>query len=168
MSMMGNFFRTDAKTIQQIQRGELFLGDLVYGKNGEMARDDILSVDKSWHAIHFTLSGRVWDSTNDPLSKMIISGNFVNDEDMGYGPAMLVTDEEVCDINNDLKMVSEDWFREKFSISDMCDNEVYPTAFWSVEDDDEIFDYIYTFFRDVIDFYKKAESNKQCVLFYVN
>ena len=170
MSMIGNFFRTDNKTVQEIQKGELFLFDLVYDENGIIDDDSILTIDKAWHAIHFALSGVVWDcdSTNDPLSKVVVSGNFVNDEDMGYGPAMFVTDKEVYDINSSLKMISKDWFRAKFSVSDMLANEIYSVAEDEDADEDEFFDYIYSYLEQVIAFFEKAANNNQYILFFIN
>lgn len=164
MGMIGNFFRADEKTVQKIQKGEVSLVDLIY--NEEIDEDFILDIDKSWHAIHFTLSGKVWDSTDDPLSKMILSGNLVNDEDLGYGPAMLITNGDIHDINIALKTVSEDWFRKKFSVSDMIANEVYPVM--NDEDEEEFFDYVYSFFKETVTFFEKAEIQNQYILFFVN
>lgn len=165
MSMIGNFFRTDEKTVQKIQAGKLSLIDLIYNRSSEIDKNCILSIDKAWHAIHFILSGKVWDCTEDPLSKMILSGNIINDEDIGYGPAMLITTEEVHNINNALKTVSEDWFRKRFSVSDMLANSIYSVSY---NEDEELFNYIYSLFRHAVAFFKDAEINNQCILFFIN
>jgi len=167
MGMRGNFIRIGEKTIQEIQQGVLSVWDLLYDENKKIDTDNVLNIDKAWHAIHFILTGRQWGSTDDePLSKIIGSESPVNDKDMGYGPAMLITDKEIHDINNALKIISQDWFRAKFSISDMQKNEIYPIM--NDEDEDEFFDYVYSYFKEVIIFFEKAENANQYILFFIS
>ncbi len=165
MSMIGNFFRTDDKTVRDLQTGKLLLGDLLYNEECEVDDDCFIDIDKSWHAIHFILSGEVWEASEDPLSKVILNGNELNDEDMGYGPAMLVGHDDIHNINNALKSVSEEWFRKRFSISNMLKNEIYPVV--DDEDEDDFFQYVYEYFKLVKEFYEEAEKENQCVLFFI-
>ena len=106
MGMVGNYYRTKIETISKIKTGELSLQDLIYNdENGNFKQnywenEQYLCVEKDWHMIHFVLSGLVWESGDDPLSKVVLvgydemdenvrgSGKLLNDEDMGYGPAM--------------------------------------------------------------------------------
>jgi len=166
MGMIGNYFRTDGETVNKVKCGELSLVELCYEAEDSMDSDSFLYIDKSWHAIHFVLSGEVWDATDDPLSKVVLNGNIVNDEDMGYGPAMLLMSDELHDINKALEGFTKEWFLEQFSITDMIANEIYPVM--NDENGDDFFEYIYHYFTEIVDFLKKAEQSNQCVLFFVN
>ena len=166
MGMVGNYFRTDIETVNKIKCGELSLVELCYSEDDFMDSDSFMYLDKSWHAIHFILSGEVWTSTDDPLSKVVLNGNILNDEDMGYGPAMVLMPDELHDINKALKVTTKEWFLEEFSITDMIANEIYPVM--NDENADDFFEYIYHYFAELVDFFKKAEQENQCILFFVN
>ena len=166
---IGNFFRTDEKTVKDIQKGKLSLIDLLYDtthKNAKVHEDHVLDVDKAWHAIHFTLSGEAGNSSKEaPLSKVVLGGNLISDEDREYGPAALLTAEELPRVNSALQGVSKQWFWERFSVAEMAANHVYPVR----EDDDEetFFEYVYGYFEKVVEFFAEAEREKQAVLFLV-
>ena len=168
MGMYGNFFRTDELTVLRLQKGKANLFELMYDENGQVRESSCLfEVDKAWHAIHFTLSGQVYESTDDPLSKVVLSPNLVNDEDVaGYGPAMLKTPKEVAQINDALGAVSQQWFAERFSLAEMLANQVYPIM--SGEDEELFFEYVYEQnFVPLKAFYEEAAKNGQYVLFCV-
>jgi hypothetical protein len=166
MGMTGIFFRTDTQTLDAIRKGEVSLIDLLYSQNSKIDKASILDIDKTWHAIHFTLSGKVWDTTDDPLSKIILNGTLVNDEDMGYGPAMFIAYEDLHNINQALKSISRDWFRNRFSVPDMLANKIYPVG--DDENEEEFFNYVYAYLEEIISFFTQAENNKQSILFFVN
>jgi len=175
--MIGNYFRTDEITIRKIQKGETSLFELLYPDSGfsqlqeseifEVDEDCFLNVDQAWHVIHFVLSGKVWETTDDPLSKVVLSGNFINDENLGYGPAQFITPKEVQSASKALKTVTKDWFRKRFSTSDMLlANDIYPIRHGT--DEEIFFNYVYELFEDVVVFFKQAANNGQYILFFVN
>lgn len=83
MGMIGCYIRMDDENVKEFQNGAELDS---FGNN-----DNMLDIDKSWHAIHFVLSGEVWGfDEDDPLSQVVLGGAPVNDDDMGYGPARLL------------------------------------------------------------------------------
>ena len=122
----------------------------------------LCSIDKTWHVIHFVLTGGERDTV---LAKMIFSENYVNGEDMGYGPAALVTPEEVNEINLALKGIAKEWFRERFFVRDMFANEIYPVM--EGEDENDFFEYVYHYFEEAKAFFEEAAKDGQCVLFFI-
>jgi len=182
MSMIGNYFRTDENTVRKIKNGELSLSELVY-ENDDLDESLLIDIDKSWHAIDFTLLGNVREkkskfasllrgSKNDKeqpeniLSKVVLNGNLVNDEDMGYGPAMLVSSKDVHLVNEAIKNIGREQFRKMFSMSRMVKEKIYPVM--KDENEDEFFEYVFPYFEAVKEFYEKADKEKQCVLFFIN
>jgi hypothetical protein len=48
----------------------------------------ILSLEKSWHGLHFLMTGNVWEG-DPPLNFLTLGGEQVGDIDVGYGPARI-------------------------------------------------------------------------------
>lgn len=161
MGMTCYYFRTDEDTIQKIREGNM---EIIYEEEN---RDNLLDIDKSWHAIHFTLTGQAYGSEEDDiLSNLVLGGKPVNGEDMGYGPARLLTKEETTQLSEALKEWDKTAFREKFHMTDMLENDIYPLM--SGEDDEEdFFTYVWACFDAVKEFFQQAAEAKQCVLTFI-
>ena len=54
MGMIQYYLRADDAKVKEIQEG-----DSVFHSSSD--DDKMLDIDKAWHAIHFTLTGEVWD-----------------------------------------------------------------------------------------------------------
>jgi hypothetical protein len=94
----------------------LTLGD------GEVHLTDI---DKSWHGIHFLLTGRA-DEGDTPLDFLLAGGAEVGDEDVGYGPARVFTSAETKRIATALAALSDDELKRRFAPDAMMKAEIYP------------------------------------------
>ena len=167
MSMIGNYYMTDEDTIKKIREGELSVEDLIYDENDDIEEEKALDIDKAWHAIHFTLTGEMDEGDEDNvLVKLTFGGSPVNDEDIGYGPALEITTDEVKEINLIVKDISQEDFRSKFSVSEMLENDIYPVI--EDENEDEFFEYVWANFEALKNFLAKASKNDSCLLFYIN
>lgn len=167
MSMIGNYFMTDKAMIDKIQNNQLSLADLIYN-NDAADEENHLDIDKTWHAIHFTLTGELYnDGDNDALiNKLIFANNPVNDEDMGYGPANLLTNEEVKMLADSISAVTEENFRSRFDVQEMLENDIYPVI--DGEDEAGFFQYVWSYFTEVQQFFQKAAQKDAWILFYIN
>ena len=128
-----------------------------------------LSLDKSWHAIHFMLTGNTWDSDND-LDKAILTGNIVGEEgdedfDYGYGPATYLTADEVKEIATNLLNINVDKLKSEFTLSMFADKEIYVFSSQdSVEDEDEEKEYIFENLESLIQYYQEAAAKNQLII----
>ena len=76
MGMIGCYIRMDDENVKELQNGAQLD---ISGSD-----DNTLDIDKSWHAIHFVLSGEVWEIDEDNLlSQVVLGGSPVNDYYMG-------------------------------------------------------------------------------------
>lgn len=167
MSMIGNYYMTDTETIKKIRQGEISVEDLIYDENDDVDEEKALDIDKAWHAIHFTLTGEMDEGDNDNiLSKVIFSGNPVNDENVGYGPAMELTADEVKKIYLAIRDISMSDFRSNFNVKKMHENDIYPIM--DDEDEGEFFEYVWFAFEALREFFAKASKGGNCLLFYIN
>jgi len=86
---------------------------------------DLGDLDKSWHGIHYLLTGTA-DESGTPLEFLVAGGTFVGDEDIGYGPPRVFTSAETRAIAGLLATVSDDELRSRFAPDAMMRAEIYP------------------------------------------
>lgn len=172
MSMIGNFYMLEQHIVEDIQAGKLSLAeDILYNEEKEPDGEDCLDIDKTWHAIHFILTGQAGKTEeatgeNTVLSKLIFSGNLLTDEDVGYGPAMLITQAEVKEIAKEIQGISRELLYKSFDLSTMLKNGVYPMI--NDEDEDGFFEYVWQYFEEIQRFFRVAAQENKCVIFYIN
>lgn len=158
MGMIGCYVRTDDIMTRQIQNGAEI--DISSGK------ENVLDIDKSWHAIHFTLTGEVWGADEkNILSQIVFGGEPVNDEDMGYGPARLLKKALVYQLSNALEKIDESSFRQCFDIDGMIENHVYPIM--DDENVDEFFEYVWSNFKELKEFFRQAADQGQNIISFI-
>jgi hypothetical protein len=86
---------------------------------------DLGDIDKSWHGIHFLLTGSA-DEGNPPLDFLVGGGEMIGDEDVGYGPARAFRSTETKAIANALAALSDEELQRRFAPQQMMKAEVYP------------------------------------------
>lgn len=86
---------------------------------------DAGDIDKSWHGIHFLLTGKA-DDGNPPLDFLLAGGTEIGDEDVGYGPARAFTSTETKEISAALAALSDDELARRYAPDAMMKAEIYP------------------------------------------
>ena len=86
---------------------------------------DLGDLDKSWHGIHYLLTGKA-DESGTPLEFLVAGGTLVGDEDAGYGPPRVFTSAETRAIATALAAVGDDELRSRFVPEAMMRAEIYP------------------------------------------
>lgn len=165
MGMIGNYFMTGRENIDAILRGEISVEDLIYDENDEIDEECALDIDKAWHAIHFVLTGEVAGG-DGILAKVVLGSPRINEDDIGYGPAQWLTADEVAEAAAALEDVTKNDFWDFCPIQDFFDNDIYPVT--ENEDEEEFFEYIWAYFIDLREFFKKAAAERKCILFYID
>ena len=92
----------------------------------ELKEEDELYLDKTWHGIHFLLTGSDWEG-DEPLCYVVKGGQEVGEIDVGYGPARALRSEQVKHFAEALDAVSDDELRQRFDPSKMAEQSIYPT-----------------------------------------
>ena len=150
MSMIGYYFPADDDMVRKLKEGDS--GEFMFRGEHE---NDLVCIDKSWHAIHYTLTGEVWEVPEDNiLAQLILGGEPVNEEDMGYGPARLLPKEVVSQLAEAMNGLDEAAFREKFIMKDIAKNEVYPIM--ENEDEELFFNYVWENFDALKEFFDET------------
>lgn len=162
MGMIGCYIRISEENVLKLQQAEDNLQGLVFG---DMDKDNTISIDKAWHAIHFTLTGCPFGGEDDNIfSKLVMSGNVFMEID-GEPPAMLITANDVKKLSEAMDSLEEQQFREKFNISEMLENNIYPVM--DDENEEEFFDYVWANLIELKKFIEEAANERQAVIFYI-
>lgn len=130
----------------------------------EERSEDVLDLDKAWHAIHFMLTGEVYEG-EPPLSHAIFGIDPIGDEDVGYGPARGTSLEMVKEINAALLEISEKEFCSKFDADALLKADIYPQI-WIEEAVLE--DYLLPNFSELKKFYSDAAESNCAVITFIN
>ena len=119
------------------------------------------SVDKDWHGIHFVLTGNTPEQKG-ALGQAVFGGKALGD-DLGYGPARLLSPEEVKKVSNALQSFTDAQFKKGYTQKKMNKQEIYPGG-WEM---DENYQIALTHFNELKAYYKGAADKNQAMLLFV-
>jgi hypothetical protein len=124
------------------------------------AREEGLSLDKSWHALHYLLTGHA-EEAPPPLGNAILGGTELG-EDMGYGPARFLTPEEVRATSNALNKLSADDLAGRCDLPTMIAAEIYACR----EEGD--LGLAQEYFSELVRYYADAATRGNAMLLYLD
>ena len=108
-----------------------------------------IDLDKSWHAIHFLLTGSAWGG-EPPFSYLLVGGEEVGDVDVGYGPARVLRPQEVSEFDMALASVSPEDLRNRFDPQAIAREEIYAIDPQRREEELEYIFYYYDILRTFV------------------
>jgi hypothetical protein len=138
--------------------GALLFGDLD-DDDAEMP-DPELDLGKSWHAVHYLLTGSAWGLGDGAAGAAILGGTEIG-EDGGYGPARLLGRDAVRAVATELDALDVETLRTRYDADAMATAEIYPIG-WA--NDGAEFDNLVVHFVELRQFYRTAADNGQAVL----
>jgi hypothetical protein len=128
--------------------------------------DDELYLDKSWHGIHFLLTGTDWEAA-PPLGFLAGAGDPIGDVDVGYGPARGFDPAGVAEIAEALERLGHEELAARFDPAAMTRLQIYPQT-WDREPADEELDYLLAYYDDLRAFVREAASRGLGLLVWIN
>jgi len=164
MSMIGNIKSIDPLLVDELLDDPEKIHNVVHPDEPEEGTDS-LDIDKSWHAIHFILTGKTWEG-DFPGGFLVSCGLPIGDEDVGYGPARAFRPDEVRQIALFLTGVDKQIFEERFSIEKMKVADLYP-SFGAHTKEEEI-PYFWQYFEDMKQFIQRASEEGKAILVYLD
>ena len=123
-----------------------------------------IDLDKAWHGIHWLLTGDAWGG-EPPLAWTIVGGEDIGD-DMGYGPARVVTPEQVRQVAAALANFDDAALARNYDPVAMDAQQIYPTI-WT-RDGEEGLAYLQHYFRILARFYADAAKRGDAVLQWIS
>jgi hypothetical protein len=154
--------RLSAGHLQAVLDDPATVAKLLYGDldddDAEMPEPD-LDLDKSWHGLHFLLTGTAWDIGTGG-GAAILGGDPVG-EDGGYGVPQLVRPDEVRAIADALEVLDIETLRARYDPQALAAADIYP----DIWDESDVFEsYLAPNFLELRRFYRTAAAHDQAVL----
>jgi Domain of unknown function (DUF1877) len=163
MSKIGYFLAVKPEQGDELVRDSTvvadFVADAVHDQDELGA--DFLDIDKSWHGIHFLLTGSV-TSGDAPLAWVVFAPTSIG-EDAGYGTARLLRPDDVVTVSKALAPMTADKLKRKCNWTVMNDREIYPQG-WR-EGDEE---YIAENFSSLKKLYESAARRRMAIVQWID
>ena len=91
--MTGRYLKLSAQQLEAVIGETIDLTDIVWPED-ESDLPEALDIDKTWHVIHFLLTGEAWGGEL-PLANAVLGGTELPGTDAGYGPFRYLVPPEV-------------------------------------------------------------------------
>ena len=119
-----------------------------------------LSLEKSWHALHYLLTGRV-EVGPPPLGNAIMGGEEIGEE-RDYGRVRFLTPKQVQEISAALASISKQDLVDRFDAGSMKASKViYPCK------DRAELDIALHYFEQLVEYYSEAAARGNAMLLYI-
>lgn len=161
MSMIGNLLAVPQGELDELFADPEAVSSVLYEKCSE----EVVDLDKAWHAIHFMLTGQQYGGT-PPLSNAVFGVEPIGEEDVGYGPALGTSADVAKQIATALSAISDQEFAARFDPEALNSAGIYPQI-WD-EGAEVLNDYIMPNFLALRGFYQKAAENGLAVITFIN
>jgi len=100
--------------------------------SGRASTANRISLEKSWHGLHYLLTGNVWEG-DGPLAFLLAGGEQLGDDE--ESPVRWFPPEETRDIHQALSSVSDDELWTRFDPAQMEEQQIYPGVWDEPESD---------------------------------
>ena len=122
-----------------------------------------LSLEKAWHGIHYLLTGQDQGGV-PPLAWTVLCDKEIPDTEklMGYGPARLLTPEQVKRVADALLQIKHKELRARFDAPKMHRANIYGARA------DDSFDYFGAYISSLKAYYKQAAKLRKGMLGYLD
>jgi hypothetical protein len=125
----------------------------------DSSTEDGLNLEKSWHVLHYLLTGKA-EEAPPPLGNAILGGEEIGG-DLGYGPARLLTPQQVREVAVALAAISKGDLRERFDLKAMKAANIYP-----VRDKSEL-ELAQGYFEQLSRYYAEASADGNAMLLWI-
>ncbi len=123
MGMICKVFIVTPQTATQLVANPADLNDVLASLD---STDHVLSLEKSWHGLHFVLTGTAWQGS-PPLNILAGGGTAIGSEDLDFVPARMLDPSGVSELHAALSAFSQEDFMRNFDPVALSEANVYPT-----------------------------------------
>ncbi len=154
-----------ARMKQKMKEIGLFKRMLLWFMLRKMNDRNVLSLDKSWHIVHFLLTGEKSMTPrhlpDNPLHNVVMGGT-PTPVDSGYGPVRVIEKADVRMIAAALAAVSPDALKSTYSIAELNAADLYATPKPVGWDAGEL-EMVFACIARLKEFFTDAAASNQCV-----
>ena len=159
MGMISVWRMADEEQIAELVREPAYIEELLDEEGPD------LDLDQAWHGIHFMLSGTP-RGTAGPRG-YLLGGQALGEVNVRYGPARVLSSEEVAIFDDLLQCISTEDFRQRFCPEAMTAAAVYPDI-WerALTGEEDALSYLSTHFMQLKQFVSAAHRDGMGVITY--
>ncbi len=162
--MILNLFRVTPVELETYLTDSALLAAEVY--NDEQPNPKLTNIDKAWEGILFLLTNENSFNSNHELTAVIFGKQTLDPEqDLGYGPAMFSTPQEVQDLHQKIESIAVSDLKLRFSPAEMVEKEIYPDI-WT--ENEYAFDYLAVYFQKIQEVYATAAKNGEAIISFLH
>ena len=167
MSMIANLLRVTGEELKMYLNDSSLLEEKLDRVYEQEEDETLIDLDKAWEGILFLLTGQGLADlveSNHPLAKAILGGQTIDEnQDLGYGPALYLTPEQVQDINRQIATVSNEEIAAAYNPNAMMEQGIYPEV-W----DEEALEYLMEYVDVLRNTYAVAAKNNEAIIAFIN
>jgi hypothetical protein len=145
-----------AQILKELAAGGIHLQG---GPNQGAPNEDGLSLEKSWHVLHYLLTGEA-EEAPPPLGNAILGGTKIGDE-LDYGPVRFLTPNQVREVATALASVTKEDLKQRFHLKAMMAANIFP-----VRDKSEL-ELAQDYFDDLSHCYTDAATSGDAMLLWI-
>src|SRR5438105_8258837 len=123
MEMIGNLRPASDIEIHQLLASPTDVTRFLYGAGAD-GRERVV-LNKAWHAIHFVLTGSRLGG-DEPLNFLVSEGTPVGEVDVGYGPARVLTSQQVRSLATALASLAPEDLAARVDLRKLDEELIYP------------------------------------------
>lgn len=161
MGMVACFAAVPLDVLNRLRAEEESIEEYLYPEDGEDAPSNSIDLDKSWHGIHYLLTGQA-EGGSGPESLAILGGVEFG-PDVGYGPARFLLPAQVSAVAQALAALSPQDLAKRFNPKDMAAKDIYLSPMWE-RDGQEALDYALEYYQHLPVFYRDAAQRGDAVI----
>src|SRR5258707_9202627 len=121
--MIGNLRPASDAEIEHLLDNPSDITRFLYG--AEAGERERVVLNKAWHAIHFALTGSRLGGA-EPLNFLVSEGTPVGEVDVGFGPARVLTSDQVRRIADALASIEPDDVAARVDLKKLDEEVIYP------------------------------------------
>ena len=161
MGMVASFVAVSPETLQRLRSDEDSIEEFLYPDDEDSSPPNSIDIDKSWHGIHYLLTGQA-EGGEGAVALAVFGGEEFGPE-VGYGPARFLLPEQVVQIAGALSKIEASELAKRFNPKDMTAKDIYLTPMWE-RDGNEALDYALEYYQQLPLFYRDAASRGDAVI----
>jgi Domain of unknown function (DUF1877) len=161
-AMIGNLRPASDSEIERLLANPADITRFLYGAGADGCERVVLN--KAWHAIHYVLTGSRLGG-DEPLNFLVDEGTPVGEVDVGYGPARVLSSDQVRRIAAALAPISPDEVARRVDVARLDREAIYP-GHWQRNRIDV--DYVVSTYREMRDLMVRLAEQRQGVVLYIN
>jgi len=164
MGMWGYLHRVPAKRLPELLADPAQISDDLF-PNDDVERYPTLTVEKTWNAIEFILD-RLAEAGQIPWIGPLTEGEKTGAE-FHYGDCWYRTSDQVREISNAISGLSKEDLREAYLPELMAANNVYPDIWGNEVEKERNFEYVWHWYKDMVEFYQAAATSGDGMLLHL-